>query len=170
VQAAKLRERNEKTTAPARMAQAQESAMRFAQDSKAIALGSRRSFSRLLIDLSIFSGKIPSMTLVKPDTIRLDLPLEAIAELCRKYDVGELSVFGSVLRDDFRPESDVDFLVRFNNDDAGPWMSKFTGLEQDLSKLLGRKVDLVSLPGIEQSENYLRRRHILGSAKAIYVA
>ena len=98
------------------------------------------------------------------------LPLEAIAELCRKYDVEELALFGSALRDDFTPESDVDFLVVFKNNDYGPWMSKLTGLEEDLAALLGRPVDVVSRRGVEQSENYIRRRHILESARTLYVA
>jgi predicted nucleotidyltransferase len=108
--------------------------------------------------------------LIQPEIARLELPLEAIADLCRQYAVEELSVFGSVLRDDFRQDSDVDFLVRFRGNDAGPWMSKFTEMEQDLSRLLKRNVDLVSKAAVEQSENYLRRRHILDSARVIYVA
>jgi predicted nucleotidyltransferase len=106
----------------------------------------------------------------KPDALPIDLPLEAIAALCRKYQVEQLGIFGSVLRDDFRPDSDVDFLVRFQNNDAGPWMGKFTDLENDLSKLLGRKVDVVDQNAVEKSENYLRRRHILNSVRTIYVA
>ena len=110
------------------------------------------------------------MTLLKPNTVKLDLPLEAIAAICRRYGVQELAVFGSVLRDDFGPDSDVDFLVRFQNDDAGPWMGKLEDLARDISELVGRKVDVVSWPAVEESENYLRRRHILSSARAIYVA
>jgi len=100
----------------------------------------------------------------------LDLSTGAIADLCRKYGVEELAIFGSVLRDDFQADSDLDFLVVFEDDDYGPWMGKLTELEEDLSGLLGRKVDLVSKRAIEQSENYIRRRHILDSAKVIYVA
>jgi Nucleotidyltransferase domain len=48
------------------------------------------------------------------------LPLDKIAETCRKYDVIELSIFGSVLRDDFGPESDIDFMAVIRNDDYGP--------------------------------------------------
>jgi predicted nucleotidyltransferase len=99
----------------------------------------------------------------------VDLPKGAIKDLCHKYGVEELAVFGSALRDDFRPDSDVDFLVVFKDDNYGPWMGNLTGLEQDLSDLLGRKVDLVSKRAIEQSENYIRRSHILGSAKVVYV-
>jgi hypothetical protein len=100
----------------------------------------------------------------------LHLPREQIAELCKKYGVEELSVFGSVLRDDFTPESDVDFLVVFKDNDYGPWMGKLNDLEHDLAELLGRKVDVVSKRGVEQSANYIRRKRILESAHPIYVA
>jgi predicted nucleotidyltransferase len=110
------------------------------------------------------------MVLASPDLAHISFPLERIADLCQKYDVQELSLFGSVLRDDFRPDSDVDFLVRFRNDDAGPWAGKLTDLERDLSQLLERAVDVVTWPAVEQSENYLRRREILSTAKTIYVA
>ncbi len=99
-----------------------------------------------------------------------ELPVEAIADVCRKHDVEELSIFGSALRDDFGPESDIDFLVVFKNNDAGPWMGKFTDVEEDLSRVLGRRVDVVDRRGVEQSENYVRRRHILSSAQLVYVA
>ena len=102
--------------------------------------------------------------------LKVDLPLETIEQLCRKYGVQELSIFGSVLRDDFRNDSDVDFLVRFKNNDAGPWGSKFQDLSEELSALLARKVDVVDKGGIEESPNYLRREHILRSARVIYVA
>lgn len=101
---------------------------------------------------------------------RVPLPTDAIGDLCRMYDVEELAVFGSVLRDDFGPDSDVDFLVTFRNNDAGPWLSKFSDLEEALSNLLNRRVDVVDKRAVEQSENYIRRRHILGSMQRIYVA
>jgi len=50
----------------------------------------------------------------------ITLPMDLIADLCRKYEVAELSVFGSLLRDDFGPDSDIDFLAVFDNDDYGP--------------------------------------------------
>ncbi len=100
----------------------------------------------------------------------VELSDAAIEKVCRKYGVEELSIFGSALRDDFGPGSDVDFLVVFNNNDAGPWMSKFTDLEEELSRVIGRKADVVDKRGVEQSENYIRRRHILSSARVIYVA
>ena len=103
--------------------------------------------------------------------LQVDLPEREIAALCDQYQVADLAIFGSALRDDFRPDSDVDFLVVFKNDtDYGPWMSRLTGFQAELSKVLGRPVDVVSRAGIEQSENYIRRRHILESARTIYVA
>ena len=110
------------------------------------------------------------MILEQPQNLRVGLPLDAIAELCRRYAVEELSVFGSALRNDFRGDSDIDFLVRFQNNDAGDWAYKYTELERELSLLLSRKVDVVSRASVEESENYLRRRHILNSAKTVYVA
>jgi len=67
--------------------------------------------------------------------------------------------------DDFGPGSDIGFLVVFRNNDAGPWMSKF----QDLQDELGRKVDIVDRKGVETSPNYIIRRHILSNARPIYV-
>jgi hypothetical protein len=111
------------------------------------------------------------MTLTRPDNLRIDLPLEAIARVCEKYGVNELAVFGSVLRDDFDPEqSDVDFLVRFINNDAGPFWGKFIDIEEELGGLLGRKVELTDWNGLLQSTNPYRRGHILKHARTIYVA
>ncbi len=98
----------------------------------------------------------------------ITLPLDRITELCREYHVLELSVFGSVLRDDFGPESDIDFLVVFQSDDYGPWMGKLQRLEEDLSALLGREVELVPKENVMRSENWIRRNHILNTAQVIY--
>lgn len=96
------------------------------------------------------------------------LPRDEIVRICRAYDVEELSLFGSALRPDFRSDSDLDFLVRFRGNDCGPWLSKLTDMQEQLSRLLGRPVDLVNKPGIEQSRNPIRREHILRSARLIY--
>src|SRR5271157_1748940 len=98
----------------------------------------------------------------------ITLPADQIADLCRQLDVLELAVFGSFLRDDFGPESDIDLLVLFKNDDLGPWMGKLQRLETRLSALLGREVDAVSKRDVEASENWIRRDHILGTAQVIY--
>ncbi len=98
----------------------------------------------------------------------ITLPTDRIAALCQRYGVRELSVFGSLLRDDFTPESDVDFLVTFLDDDPGPWMGKLAQMGDDLSALLGREVDLVPKESILESENWIRRNHILSTAQVIY--
>lgn len=103
-----------------------------------------------------------SQTIARPE-----LPLEAIADLCRRYDVTELAVFGSYLTDRFGPESDIDFLVVFRNNDAGPWASKLFDLEDQLSALLGRRVDLVTRKSIEDG-NRIVRKSVLSTARVIY--
>ena len=110
------------------------------------------------------------MTLTKPENLRIDLPLDAIGALCRRYNVSELAVFGSSLRDDFRPDSDVDFLVRFVNNDPGPWGGKYTDLGEELGRLLGRRVDIADWDGVIQSRNPYRRNHILKHARLVYAA
>jgi|GEM_PF-567224 len=109
------------------------------------------------------------MILTKPAQLRIDLPLDAIARVCETFGVSELAVFGSVLRDDFDPaRSDVDILVRFINNDAGPFWGKYMDMEEELEALLGRKVDVVSWKAIEQSRNPYRRNHILKHARRVY--
>jgi predicted nucleotidyltransferase len=100
----------------------------------------------------------------------LPLPVEEIAELCRRHRVAELAAFGSILRSDFGPESDVDFLVRFVDDDLGPWMSRLDELRRDLERLLGRRVDVVDWEGVERSPNPYRRAGILAAHRLLYAA
>ena len=92
----------------------------------------------------------------------------AIGAFCRRWNVTELSLFGSALRDDFRPDSDVDVLVAFAPD-AHPTLFDMVHMKEQLEEILGRAVDLLSRRGVEQSRNYLRRRAILSSAEPIYV-
>ena len=75
---------------------------------------------------------------------RIDIPKEKITDFCRRNRIRRLALFGSVLRDDFRPDSDVDILVEFEPD-ARVGL-RFFAFEQELSEILGRKVDL-STPG-----------------------
>jgi uncharacterized protein len=106
----------------------------------------------------------------KPENkMNIQVSKERIAEFCQKWKIVELSFFGSVLREDFRPDSDVDVLVTFAPDRCYS-LFDLVHMEEELEKLLGRKVDLVERRAIEQSENYIRRKHILNSAQAIYVA
>jgi len=92
-----------------------------------------------------------------------------IEAFCLKWKIAELSLFGSVLRDDFRPGSDLDVLVSF--DPAARWsLMTMVDMQLELEKIVGRKVDLVERNAVEQSENYIRRQHILASAEPFYVA
>ena len=100
---------------------------------------------------------------------RIPLDREKISDFCKKWQIVELSFFGSVLRDDFRPESDVDVLVSFSPD-ARWGLFDLVHMEQELKAILGKTVDLVDRRGVEASPNYIRRRHILQSAEAVYVA
>jgi predicted nucleotidyltransferase len=94
---------------------------------------------------------------------------EALSEFCRRWKIARLWAFGSVLRDDFRPDSDIDLLVEFQPD--AEWsLFDHAGMEIELEELFGRRVDLVSRKGVEQSKNWIRRKSILESAKVVYVA
>lgn len=100
--------------------------------------------------------------------LRIALPNELLVEFCRRWKITRLEVFGSVLRHDFSPESDVDFLYTFAPDTHWGW--RFFDATEELSKILGRPVDLVSRAGIERSANVNRRREILSAARVIYAA
>jgi predicted nucleotidyltransferase len=101
----------------------------------------------------------------------IDLPLDAIAAFCRKWKITEFPLFGSVLRDDFLPKSDVDVLVRFAPDANDNYsLRAFARMANELSDLLGRIVDLVSRDEAEQSANWIRRQENLHSAEVYYAA
>ncbi len=92
-----------------------------------------------------------------------------IGEFCKKWKVAEFAIFGSALRPDFGPDSDVDVLVTFKPDSKRS-LFDLVQMEEELKGMFGREVDLVSRQGIEASRNYLRRKAILGSAKVLYAA
>ena len=98
---------------------------------------------------------------------RIDVPSDRIADFCRRWQITELALFGSVLRDDFGPDSDVDVLVGFR-EGARHTLFDLDDMELELKEIFGRKVDLVSRRGVEASRNYLRRNGILKSAQVIY--
>ena len=100
---------------------------------------------------------------------RIEIPQEQIEAFCRRWKITELALFGSVLRDDFRPDSDIDVLFTFAPD--APWgLFDLVHMEDELEVIFGRKVDLVERPAIEQSENYILKRRILNSLEPIYAA
>jgi len=100
---------------------------------------------------------------------QIEIPDEALAEFCRRWKITELALFGSALCDDFRPDSDVDVLVSYAPDAHWSLMD-VVGIEEELGRIVGRKVDLVSRRAIEQSYNWIRRKEILETAQVIYAS
>ena len=99
----------------------------------------------------------------------LALPLEAIQAFCRRWKITELSLFGSVVRDDFRPDSDVDVLVSFALESRWSLLD-LARIQRELAAILERNVDLVTRSSVENSHNWIRREAMLSTAQRIYTA
>ena len=95
---------------------------------------------------------------------RIDIPKDKIVNFCRKHHIRKLALFGSVLREDFRPDSDVDVLVEFEPSHT-PGLAFFS-MESELSKLLGRRIDL----NTPQFLSRYFRDEVLDEAEVQYVA
>jgi len=95
--------------------------------------------------------------------IRIEVPQEEIARFCRRNHIKKLAFFGSVLRDDFGPDSDVDVLVEFEHGHT-PGLAFFE-MQDELSRILGRKVDFVSAAGLQ---NPFRRHEILRTPPVVF--
>ena len=100
-------------------------------------------------------------------TARIAIPADGIAAFCERWQVTEMALFGSVLRDDFGPDSDIDVLVAFE-ESARHTLFNMVRMEEELKALFGREVDLTERVGIERSRNHLRCTAILQSAETIY--
>jgi len=102
-------------------------------------------------------------------TINLEFPQQKLTEFCRRWQIRELALFGSVLRPDFGPESDVDLLVTF--EPAADWsLFDHIRMQDELSQLFKREVDLLTRRAVERSHNQPRRDEILKTAETIYVS
>jgi len=96
------------------------------------------------------------------------VPIDAIATWSRKWGVREVALFGSVLRKDFRPDSDVDVMIRLHDGvQRGLW--DWGQMEDELKEIFSRDVDLLSRRGVEISSNPIRKKAMLDSARIIYV-
>lgn len=97
----------------------------------------------------------------------IEIPDSVIAAFCDRWKITQIEAFGSALRDDFRPDSDIDLLVTF---EEGAHISVFdiARMQLQMEKLTGRPVDVVERASIEQSRNPFRRNSILTTAKVIY--
>jgi predicted nucleotidyltransferase len=108
----------------------------------------------------------------KTETIQLNaslaIPRQAVASFCEKWQIEEFAVFGSAVRDDFRPDSDVDVLVTFNR--AAKWdLFDVVEMKEELAAIFGRDVDLVDREALEGSRNPFRRREVLRNARLVHV-
>jgi len=100
------------------------------------------------------------------EELPIDVPATTLVDFCRKWRVRELALFGSVVRSDFRNDSDVDVLVTF--EEAAPWsVWDWTEMRDELKAVFGRDVDLVEKRALR---NPYRRRAILAEHRVIYAA
>lgn len=100
-------------------------------------------------------------------TPRIPIPMLEIEAFCQKWKIKEFSLFGSVLRDDFGPDSDVDVLVTF--EDGAHWkLNDWFTMEDELAVLLKRDVDLLSHDGVKRMKNWIRRKSIIEGTTQIY--
>lgn len=95
------------------------------------------------------------------------IPASEIAQFCRHWKIQELALFGSVLRDDFSLDSDVDVLVDFTSD-ADWGLLDHVKMQQELQVLLHRNIDLITKRAVERSPNWLRRNEILRTAQPLF--
>lgn len=106
---------------------------------------------------------------MNPETLynRLGITPTELAEFCENAQITELALFGSILREDFRPDSDIDILVTF-----APAckidLLEFVRLEYDLEDWLHREVDLVEKEAVKKDRNWLRRKEILNNYQVLY--
>ncbi len=101
--------------------------------------------------------------------MNLDIDQDLIKKFCQKWEIKELVFFGSVIREDFNPSSDVDVLVSF--EDTATWsLLDHVSMQRELSEIIGRDVDLVTRRSVEQSHNWLRKKQILENSEAYYAA
>ena len=94
---------------------------------------------------------------------------DGLAGYCKRWRILEMALFGSVLRDNFGPHSDIDVLVRFAPGPT-PGLLGVARMERELSELFGRRVDLVTHGAVENSRNPIRRQAILDSVRTVYAA
>lgn len=103
---------------------------------------------------------------MKKGKTKIEIPHDRIRDFCRRWRIKEFAIFGSTLRDDFRPESDVDVLVTFQG--GAPWgLFEIVEMIEELQNIFGRKVDLVEK---EALRNPFRRHEILSQCQVVYAA
>ena len=122
-------------------------------------------------EIDVSSSKV-SLSLQHSTGIRMSnfivtIPRDEIAAFCQRWKIRELALFGSILRDDFSPDSDVDVLVTFG--EHAEWgLFDHVQMQYELQALLQRSVDLISKRAVERSQNWLRRQEILDTAQVLF--
>ena len=127
------------------------------------------STDEILIDkqLSTYTTILKWRLIMKK--LQISIPREKIEDFCKRWKIVEFSFFGSILREDFRPNSDVDILVEFAPN--SPWgLLDHAKMEEELSQIFSRPVDLVNKKTIQNSHNWIRKQNILESAEVYYAA
>ncbi len=99
----------------------------------------------------------------------INIQKEKLSEICKRYKIIELALFGSALREDFTNRSDIDLLVEFMPD-SGITLFNIVDLKDEFEKLFGRDVDIVPKNAVKKSRNYLRKNAILKNYKVIYAS
>lgn len=110
-----------------------------------------------------------SANIVTKPPSNFPLGKEDVVEFCQKWQITELALFGSILGDDFTPQSDVDVLITFAPRTRRS-LFDLIQIRDELAQLSGRKVDVLTRKSVEQSHNWLRKQNILNSARVIYVS
>jgi uncharacterized protein len=101
-------------------------------------------------------------------SLRILLPMMQISAFCRRWNIARLEVFGSALRDDFRPESDVDFLATYTPEAQWSLLDRVR-MKLELEAMLGREVDLLNRRALEKGKTHARAAAILAQAELLYV-
>lgn len=98
---------------------------------------------------------------------RIAIDSLALDAFCQRWKIQEFSLFGSVLRDDFGPDSDIDVLVSFHEDAEWSLWDHYH-MQEELKELFGRDVDLLTRYAVEHSDNWIRRESILSTVETVY--
>ena len=101
--------------------------------------------------------------------LKVEVDRSRLTALCRRWNIVELSVFGSAVRDDFNPDSDIDVLIKFAPG-YGMNFDNRADLTDEITAFFERKADVVDFNGLLKSDNYIRRNHILKNLVTVYVA
>ena len=103
---------------------------------------------------------------MKSGKFAVSIPIEEIKQFCQRWKIKEFYLFGSVLRNDFNENSDIDIIVKFFPNSNWSW--KILDMDDELEQIFGRKVDVINQEVIEEDNNWLRRKNILSTATLVY--